>query len=369
MTTIAKPAEAVSRKTVSRKSRIKGALMGAFIGDALALGPHWYYDLDALKRDYGDWISDYTAPKPGRYHEGLPAGASSQSGIILALTLRSLVDRRGYDEADFCERMDRELFPLLDGTPMAGPGGYTSQSIREAWRKRQQGLPWGHVAGLADNTEAAERILAIAVRDADKPVLLARHVSSNVALTQRDPTVAAMTLAFAAVLGQLVNGVALDGELSGRLMSLVKSGELPFHTVTSGELEMPQEAEAPLLAGQFASPDALLTVSSIARAAHDPGVIIEPASKAALVYGMPCAVYHQFPAAYYLAARFQGDVEQGVLHAVNGGGQNQARAMLVGALCGAIGGVEAIPERFMAGLEKSREYLALAEALADQAEE
>lgn len=343
--------------------------MGAFIGDALALGPHWYYDLATLRHDYGDWVSDYTAPKPGRYHEGVPAGASSQAGFILALTARSLVERKGYDEADFCARMDRELFPLLDGTPMAGPGGYTSQSIREAWRKRRAGLPWGQVAGLADNTEAAERALAIALRYAGEPAQMARHVSGNVALTQRDPTVGAMTLAFAAVLGQLVNGAALDEDLSGRLMGMVKSGELPFHTVTSGELEMPQEAEAPLLAGQFASPDALLTVSSIARAAHDPGVSIEPASKAALVYGLPCAVYHQFPAAYYLAARFQGNVEMGVLHAVNGGGQNQARAMLAGALCGAIGGMEAIPERFMAGLEKGREYLALAEALADQAAE
>jgi hypothetical protein len=48
--------------------------MGAFIGDALALGPHWYYDLDELHRDYGEWISDYTDPKPGRYHAGRRSG-------------------------------------------------------------------------------------------------------------------------------------------------------------------------------------------------------------------------------------------------------------------------------------------------------
>ena len=352
--------------SVSRSDRVIGALLGAFVGDALALGPHWYYDLDELKRVYGEWIDGYTAPKPGRYHAGLAAGASSQAGFILALTLRSLVAQDGYDEADFCRRMDEELFPLVTGEPMAGPGGYTSQSIREAWRKRQAGLPWGKVAGLADNTEAAERVLAIAVRYAGDPRQLARHVSSNVALTQSDPTVGAMTLAFAAVLGQLVAGAPLDAGLSDRLMALVKSGELPFHTVTSGQLDVPQGAEAALVAGQFASPDALLTVGSIARAAHDPAVTIEPASKVGLVYGLPCAVYHQFPAAYYLAARFQGDVEQAMLNAVNGGGQNQARAILAGALSGAIGGIQAIPRRFIDGLEQHAEYLGLAEALARQ---
>jgi ADP-ribosylglycohydrolase len=34
------------------RDRAEGALMGAFIGDALGLGPHWYYDLDELRRDH-----------------------------------------------------------------------------------------------------------------------------------------------------------------------------------------------------------------------------------------------------------------------------------------------------------------------------
>lgn len=349
---------------VSRADRVQGAILGAFVGDALALGPHWYYDLGELRRDYGDWINGYTAPKRGRYHAGLAAGASSQSGVILELTLHSLVERGGYDEADFCRRLDEDLFPQLDGTPMAGPGGYTSESMRHAWRARQAGVAWGQLAGPADNTEAAERALAIAVRYAADPAALARHVSANVALTQRDATVGAMTLAYGAVLGQLVQGEPLDSALSGKLMALVKAGRLPFHTVTSGALSMPKDREAPLQAGQFASPDALLTVSSIAAAVQDFGVRIDPPWKVALVYGLPCAVYHQFPAAYHLAARFGAAFEPAVLSAVNGGGQNMARAMLTGALCGALGGVRAIPQRFLDGLQRGAEYRELARQLA-----
>ncbi|NML27261.1 ADP-ribosylglycohydrolase family protein [Zoogloea dura] len=350
------------------QDRAAGALMGAFIGDALALGPHWYYDLAAMRADYGDWISGYTDPRPERYHGGMKAGQASQAGILMALTVDSLVSQGGYDEADFCRRLDEDFFPQIDGTPMAGPGGYTSQSMREAWRKRVlEGLPWGRCAGNADTTEAAERIIAIAVRHALRPERLADAVTRNTLLTQNDGTVVAMTVAFAAVLGLLVEGQPMDGKVSGLLMARVKSGLLPFHTVTSGRLQAPRpgEAEAPV-AGRFPSPDALLGPSSMALAATDPGIRIEPAWKVSTVYGMPCAVYHQFPAAYYLAARFPDDFESAVLHAVNGGGQNLARAMLTGALAGAQTGLSGIPQRFIDGLENAAGLLEQARRLADQ---
>lgn len=354
---------------LSVADRAAGALMGAFIGDALALGPHWYYDLDELHARYGEWISDYTAPMPDHYHAGMKAGESSQAGLLLRLTLESLAACGGYDEADFCRRMDEDFFPHIDGVPMHGPGGYTSQSIREAWRKRvQQGLPWGQVAGNADTTEAAERTLALAVRYALDPSALADAVTRNTVLTQTDGTVVAMTVAFGAVLGMLVEGNALDVSLSAKLMARVKAGALPFHTVTVGNLQAPKPgaAEAPT-AGRFPSPDALLTPSAIARAARDPDIRIEPAWKVSLVYGMPCAVYHQFQPAYYLAARFADDFESAVLHAVNGGGQNLARAMLTGALVGAQVGIGGIPQRFIEGLEDRESLQALVRGVAAEA--
>ena len=139
--------------------------MGALIGDALGVGPHWYYDLAELRRDYGDWVNGYTDPKPHRYHAGLKAGQPSQAGIITTMLLRSVVENGGYVEQDFCRRLDEELFPLLDGTPINGPGGYTSQSIREAWRRRvEQKKSWQETGGHADTTEAAERALVLAAR-------------------------------------------------------------------------------------------------------------------------------------------------------------------------------------------------------------
>lgn len=35
------------------QNRAAGALMGAFISEALGVGPHWFYDVDELQQHYG----------------------------------------------------------------------------------------------------------------------------------------------------------------------------------------------------------------------------------------------------------------------------------------------------------------------------
>ena len=199
------------------------------------------------------------------------------------------------------------------------------------------------------------------------PLILgqAPSIAGNTRLTQIDDTVVSMTVAYGVVLGQLVQGHQLDTALSAKLMKLVKKGALPFHAVTSENLQPPHPGDPlPPRAEKFASPDALLTPSYMAAAVEDPEIRIEPAWKVSIVYGMPCAIYHQLPAAYYLAARFRDDFESALLHAINGGGQNQARAILTGALVGAEVGLSHIPPRFLDGLEESATLCQLAKDLA-----
>ena len=47
---------------LDKADRIRGALWGMFIGDALAMPVHWYYNIAALWQDFGQ-IRDYQAPK------------------------------------------------------------------------------------------------------------------------------------------------------------------------------------------------------------------------------------------------------------------------------------------------------------------
>ncbi len=87
----------------------------------------------------------------------------------------------------------------------------------------------------------------------------------------------------------------------------------------------------------------------------------------ALVHGMSCAINFVLPAAYHLAARFPGDFENAVLHAINGGGQNMSRACLTGALVGAQVGLSGIPRQFIDGLADGQEIVALAQKVAASA--
>jgi ADP-ribosylglycohydrolase len=341
--------------------RAAGCIVGGFIGDALGLGPHWYYDLAELRRDFGEWIDGYADPKPdAKYHRGMKAGELSQTGIIMLMLLRSVAERGAYDEADFTRRLDEELLPKLNGEAFAGPGGYTNHSFRQVWQARvRERKRWGETGGNADTSEAAERVSILAARYAPDPYAAAKFANDNCRLSQTDSLVAQQSVAFACVLAALVRGEALDEQLSDKLMKMVGSGTIPF---------VAKSSIAAAAAGKpsfgFASPDALLLPSWLAEAARDPGTRIEPAWKVSLVYGMSCAIQVVLPGAYWLAVRFAGDFESAVLHAINGGGQNMSRACLTGSLVGAQVGLRGIPPRFIDGLRDGEEIVRLARQVA-----
>ncbi len=327
--------------------RAAGCIMGAFIGDALGLGPHWYYDLDELRAAHGDWITGYTDPKPDHYHAGMKAGDLSQTGIIMEILARSVAENDGYSETDFTDRLDRELLPQLDGTPKTGPGGYTNHSFRQVWENRVKSKKtWGETGGNADTSEAAERCAILAARYATDLPSVAKHAHSNTRLTQTDSLVAQQSVAFALLLALLIQGEPFDPEISDKLTDRLEETGVEFTGPEFG----------------FASPDALLLPSWIAESARENA--IDPPWKVSKIYGMSCAISYVLPGAYYLAARFPNDFENAVLHAINGGGQNMSRASLTGALVGAQIGLTQIPPRFIENLTNRSTLLPLAQSLA-----
>ena len=337
----------------SMEDRAAGAIMGAMIGDALGLGCHWYYDLDQLRREFGEWISDYTTPKPGRYHEGCKAGEVSQSGQLYQFLLETLKEKGEYDEQDFCSRVDA-LLATLDGTRKGGR--YTQKDMVDVWKNRVVlKKPWSESSSPhGDTTDSCVRAAALAARyHTDLPTLV-KMIISNARLQYRDPQLQTQSIAFGLTVACLIAGMAYPS-VSHHLMDLIKRGDIPFSS--AGALDRDSEVGLP-------EPDALLWSAYCARAAANPQTQIEPASVAPQMYGLSCAFYMILPGAYYLAGRFPNDFEKAILSAINSGGQNLARASLTGALVGAMTGLSGIPQRFIKGLADGEKWVSIAKRIA-----
>lgn len=331
-----------------------GAVMGALVGDALGLGCHWYYDLGLLKADYGEWVSDYTTAKPDRrdrfgyiarhrYELGLRAGDVSQTGQVVVLLLESVAEKGAYDQEDFSYRLDR-LLATLDGTPLSGR--FTDWAMRDVWKERKAGRPWEDVGSRADTAEAAIRSVILAARYFRNPHLLASKGFNNILLTHREPYTAAQSLAFCLTLSFLIQGTPI-----------ARAGEV-----------MASLRDSPLIKERIPSFDCLTQVGNAVQAAkalRD----LQPPSLICSVYGLPCSLCFMLPAAYYLVHRFPDDFDAAVLSALNGGGNNMARASLTGALSGAMVGLRGIPDRFLKGLSDGERLLELAEKVASMAGE
>ncbi len=343
--------ETPAAASVSKKDRIKGAIMGVFIGDALGVGTHWYYDLAALKKDFGPWISDYNDPKLNssgefaavhkyRYEQGVRAGDLSQTGQLYTLLLESIVDRGGYDRNDFSAKVDK-FFKTINGKNYSGR--YTDQAIRETWAHRNAGLPWDDpkVGSNAITSDAAQMNVALAAVLFADPEQLAKSANANTKLFYYNDFAVTHSVAYALVVGGLIDGVPL-ANMKDHILSINRS--------VLNQSALYYDSRIQVYTGQTA---------------WNPEITVEPAHLIAKIYGQHCEIQQLLPAAYYFVHRYQNDFETAVLAAINGGGNNMARASLTGGLSGALVGLTGIPDRFIKGLNDHERLLKLAERVAD----
>ena len=327
--------------------------MGAIIGDALGLGPHWIYNPKELVAKFGSWIDDYKAvrknprfPAVWASRKDLKPGDVSQTGQVFLLLLESIAENSGYVESDFTRRLDG-LLETLDGT--SAGGRYTDEAMIDVWQARQDGVEWPYAGSYKDTSEAAMRAPIIATLYADDRDKAFKTMIGNVALTHCDPVVVGQSTAFGMHVWMLINGVKMD-EIAKYYHDNRSEFKIHFKAATDWTrngiyLELRDH--------EVSFTDAIDRPSVIYQMSHDPRVQIEPAHLVSRLYTPDCRITHLLPAAYYLASRYEDNFEMAVLSAINGGGNNMARAALTGALSGAMNGLSGIPERFITGLVDS----------------
>jgi len=267
----------------------------------------------------------------------------------------SVVENGEYNESDFMERLDR-LLDTLDGTPAGGR--YTDEAMRDVWKARQEGVEWPHAGSFKDTSEAAQRTPIIAALHVDDQDAAFKTMIGNVALTHCDPVVLGQSTAYGMHVWMLINGIEMKD--IAKYYNDHRS-EFIIHFKAASDWN----GTAPNLRDHEVSfTDPIDRPSGIYHAAHDSRILIEPAHLVSRLYTPDCRITHLLPAAYYLASRYEDDFEMAVLSAINGGGNNMARAALTGALSGAMNGLTGIPERFITGLSDSEHILGLVDNIA-----
>ena len=345
----------VSIKQLNKVDRMRGALWGMFIGDALAMPVHWYYSISTIWQDFGQ-IRDYQAPnahhpnsimalantgKAGRgnqdgdivgnvilkgkkqhwgqanrhYHQGMQAGDNTLNLLCAQVLLRSLNAKGHYDQTDFlseyirfmtepdrhndtyAESYHRDFFANYAAgvapDKCAGPDGHDTASIGGL-----VSLPLIIMATLANNSLTTISEVAL----------------THQRLTHRSSLLERYTAELSKLLFQLFN----DNNPNTEQLACEAASSLGFPAAKVIErVRRNNSADSEVIGG-----------------------LLSPA----------CYIDQSLPSVLYLAARYHDDFENALIANTNVGGDNCHRGAVLGAVLGASLGIAAIPKRWINGL-------------------
>ena len=319
----------MTNNQLSKADRMRGALWGMFIGDALAMPVHWYYSISTLWQDFGQ-IRDYQAPKAhhpnsimalantgkaGRgsqdgnvvgtvilkgkkqhwgpanrhYHQGMQAGDNTLNLLCARVLLRSLNNKGIYDPTDFLN----EYIGFMT-EPNRHNDTYAESYHRDFFANYANGIAPDKCAGPdGHDTASIGGLVGLPL------IIMATLGANNLAITQE---------------------TALTHQRLTHHSSLLER-----YTV---ELGFP----------------AAKVVESVRRNNNADSEIIGGLLSPA------CYIDQSFPSVLYLAARYHDDFESAMIANTNVGGDNCHRGAVLGAILGATLGVKAIPKRWINGL-------------------
>ncbi|HHE74274.1 MAG: ADP-ribosylglycohydrolase family protein [Deltaproteobacteria bacterium] len=280
-----------------------GMIFGSFVGDALALGPHWVYNTNVIDKKFGR-VQQYFKPLVS-YHKGKKKGDFTHYGDQMLLLLESLATASGFDQKGFAKAW-QSFFN--------GYEGYRDKATLTTLQNMTEGNNILESGSSSDDLGGAARIAPIVycyAHDLESAIQAARY---QTALTHNNPSV-------------------LDSaEFFVRLAFSALAGKKPSVTIPE------------LLENRFQNTDIAEAVSlGLASQDKDTRTIIAE-------FGQMCSVEAALPGTIHLITKYENDFKEALVENVMAGGDGAARGMLVGMVLGAYSGIKALPEEWLDNL-------------------
>jgi ADP-ribosylglycohydrolase len=297
--------------------KAKAAVLGMFVGDALALGPHWEYDVAVLRARFGR-AEGLTAPG-GRYHQGKAAGDFTHYGDQAFVLLESLAAKKGFALEDFFERW-KSLF--------AGYKGYFDGATKKTLERIDFGEGPEGSGSNSNDLAGAARFAPLLLLHGDDLDALVAAARAQTRMTHNNSQVLDSAEFFARVAF-----AALRGTAPRKAMEDAAGRGYPCGLI-----------------GQWVE-KGLASLGT-------------PSVRAIEALGQTCHAEEAFPATALLLASYPEDLKTALVECVMAGGDSAARGMLVGTVLGAALGPGAIPPAWLDGLTRKARILELLAELA-----
>lgn len=319
--------------------RAAGAIYGMFIGDALAMPVHWYYNTNALKKDYGQvtdfmrprnphpdsilWRSSYTPANKradilhdqskywGRrgihYHQFLKAGENTLNLKLARELLLLLKEQKHYSEKKWLDRFVKYMT-----TPGRHNDTYVEEYLRHFFSKYGQGHDLtecgrkdeNHIGGLS-------LMLPLLIVFCKNREYAQKVALEHLSLTHDGPSMISAGKIIAKIVLDILTGTSLKEAIATHFIDgKDDKSKLFFESL----LDFPDE----IVVGKH--------------------------------FSSACYMEYSIPATLFLAFKYSKKPEEGLISNTMCGGDNAGRGSVLGALLGAQGGFSSWPERWLNGL-------------------
>ena len=318
------------------KNRLKGMVLGQFLGDAASLGVHWIYNTKDIESMYPNGLQGFEIPAEGHYHAGKLSGDLTHYGDASWVLLEALAEETTFDAASFgaafAEKMD----------PSKGYKGYFDAATRGTLENFKNHLevsvdPFGFQEGADDDQLATISSLA---------VFIAFYIVRNEGLPDDRSEIFEQVKALTRVRQNNDRAVAYNQAHARLLLEMLAGRDIhsAFHHVEE----------------QLAT-DATLDLEVRRKLKEAFELKHKSTVEATDLLGQSCPLICSFPSAVQATAKHNEDFQKAILETAQAGGDNAGRGALIGSWIGARLGADALPNEWIGKLNQSPQILAILE--------